>query len=50
MAILKGDAGQVEEATRLWAEARDLYAAVDVPAGVAEAEARLAQLAARPRE
>lgn len=44
LAILKAEAGQVEEARRLWEEARELYAAGDVRAGVAESEARLAQL------
>ena len=44
LAILKDAAGDVEEAKRLWEEARDLYAAVDVREGVAESAARLARL------
>ena len=44
LAILKDDAGEVEEARRLWEEARDLYAAVNVREGVAESSARLARL------
>ncbi len=44
LAILKEQAGEAEEAIRLWTEARDLYAAVDVGAGVAESSARLARL------
>jgi tetratricopeptide (TPR) repeat protein len=44
MAVLKGESGENAEAQRLWQEARDLYAAVDVPAGVDESTARLARL------
>jgi hypothetical protein len=44
MAILKDDAGQIERATRLWEEAKALYAEVNVAAGVAESSARLARL------
>ena len=44
LAILKDDAGKVEEARRLWEEARELYASVNVEAGVAESSARLARL------
>ncbi len=44
LAILKDDAGEVEDAKRLWEEARDLYAAADVREGVAESVARLARL------
>jgi tetratricopeptide (TPR) repeat protein len=44
LAILKDEAGDLEDARRLWEEARDLYAAVDVPEGVAESSARLARL------
>ena len=44
LAILKEGAGQVEEARQLWVEARNLYAAVSVPQGVAECSARLARL------
>ena len=36
MAILKEDAGKVEEAKELWQEARDLYAEVNVQEGVDE--------------
>jgi tetratricopeptide (TPR) repeat protein len=49
LAVLKGDADEIEEAKRLWREARDLYVAVDVQAGVAESDARLAALAWRGR-
>jgi len=45
LAVLKEDDGQIEEAARLWQEAHDIYAALDVPAGVAESAARLARLA-----
>jgi catechol 2,3-dioxygenase-like lactoylglutathione lyase family enzyme len=48
LAVFKGDAGEIEEAARLWQEAHELYTALDVPAGVAESAARLARLA-RPR-
>jgi tetratricopeptide (TPR) repeat protein len=44
LAILRDEAGAVEEAKRLWTEARDLYAAVKVAPGVAECSARLARL------
>jgi tetratricopeptide (TPR) repeat protein len=47
LAILKDDAGEVEEARRLWEEARGLYAGVNVEAGVAESSARLARLGQR---
>ena len=47
LALLKDDAGEVEEARRLWEEARELYAGVNVEAGVAESSARLARLAHR---
>jgi tetratricopeptide (TPR) repeat protein len=50
LALLKERAGAVAEARRLWAEAKDLYAAVNVPAGVAECSARLANLAASDAE
>ncbi|MFZ0802782.1 MAG: hypothetical protein WBQ09_08105 [Terriglobales bacterium] len=43
-AILKGDSGEVKEATLLWQEAKELYAAVKVEAGVAESSRRLALL------
>jgi tetratricopeptide (TPR) repeat protein len=41
MAILKDQKGEVEEAARLWEEAKALYTAAEVPAGVAECSARL---------
>jgi tetratricopeptide (TPR) repeat protein len=44
MAILKEEVGESEEATRLWKEARDLYAVAKVSQGVAECSARLARL------
>jgi tetratricopeptide (TPR) repeat protein len=47
LAILKEDAGEAEEACRLWEEAKGLYAAVDVPQAVAECSARLARLTGR---
>ncbi|MEA2695112.1 MAG: hypothetical protein QOJ16_4499 [Acidobacteriota bacterium] len=50
LAVLKDDAGEPEEARRLWQEAHDIYVAFDVPAGVAESAARLARLARRQGE
>ncbi len=47
MAILKEQTGETEVAKLLWEEARQLYAAVNVPEGVAESSKRLAQLAAK---
>ena len=47
LAILKDDAGEVEAAKRLWAEARDFYAAGNVQEGVAESSGRLTRLEAR---
>jgi tetratricopeptide (TPR) repeat protein len=47
LAILKDDAGEVEEAMRLWAEARGLYAEANVPKAVAESSRRLNRLEAR---
>jgi tetratricopeptide (TPR) repeat protein len=44
-AILKEESGKREEAKKLWEEARALYAAVNVEAGVAESSRRIAQLA-----
>ncbi len=44
MAILKEDAGAVDEAKKLWQEARDLYDEVDVQEGVAECSHHLARL------
>ena len=43
-AILQDDGGEVKEARALWEEARDLYAAVNVEAGVVESKRRLAVL------
>lgn len=50
LAVLKDEAGEIEEATSLWQEARDLYEAVDVQAGIAESSARLSRLARRRLE
>lgn len=47
LAVLKGEAGEIEEAIALWRETHALYVAVNVPAGVAESAARLALLAWR---
>ena len=44
LAMLKEATGEVEEAKRLWIEARDLYEAVHVLEGVAECSNRLARL------
>jgi tetratricopeptide (TPR) repeat protein len=46
-AILQDDVGEVEDARLLWTEARDLYSAVNVEAGVAESSRRLAILERR---
>ena len=43
-ALLKENAGETEEAKRLWAEARDLYAASNIKEGVAECSRRLTRL------
>ena len=43
-ALLKHDQGEVQQAKSLWQEARDLYASVNVEAGVAESSRRLALL------
>ena len=43
-ALLKENAGEVEQAKRLWAEARDFYAVAKVAPGVAESSRRLARL------
>jgi tetratricopeptide (TPR) repeat protein len=48
LAILTFDAGEAEEAKTLWLEARDLYAGVNVAAGVAESIRRLALLERGP--
>ncbi|MGO8986128.1 MAG: hypothetical protein ACLQFM_15195 [Terriglobales bacterium] len=45
LAILKSDAGETTAAKALWEEARALYAAVNVEAGVVESSRRLALLA-----
>jgi tetratricopeptide (TPR) repeat protein len=45
LAILKGDTGETEQARALWEEARHLYLALHVEAGVAESTRRLALLA-----
>ena len=44
LAILKEKTGDLDEARRLFAEARDLYAAIGVRAGVVECQARVARL------
>jgi tetratricopeptide (TPR) repeat protein len=44
MAILKEDAGAVDEVKKLWQEARDLYDEVNVQEGVAECSHHLARL------
>jgi tetratricopeptide (TPR) repeat protein len=46
MAILNEEAGNVEEAKRLWQEARGLYAEVNVQEGVDECSRRLGRLGA----
>lgn len=43
-ALLKENAGEKEEAKRLWAEARDLYAASNIQQGVAECSRHLQRL------
>jgi tetratricopeptide (TPR) repeat protein len=45
-ALLKGATGHGADAKLLWEEARELYASIDVQAGVAESEAQIARLAA----
>jgi tetratricopeptide (TPR) repeat protein len=44
-ALLKSDSRENESAKALWQEARELYAAVNVEAGVEESKRRLAMLA-----
>ncbi|HSZ64048.1 MAG TPA: tetratricopeptide repeat protein [Terriglobales bacterium] len=44
LALLKSDIGEAEPARSLWEEARELYAAVRVDAGVAECDRRLGLL------
>ena len=48
LAILKERSGDSAAAMGLWQEAAELYATVDIAQGVAESQARLARLAARP--
>lgn len=43
-ALLRGESGAEEEAIALWREARNLYVTVDVPAGVADCDERIARL------
>ncbi|MBC8167429.1 MAG: tetratricopeptide repeat protein [Bryobacteraceae bacterium] len=43
-ALLKQNVGEIEDAKSLWEEARDLYSAVHVDAGVRESTRRLALL------
>jgi tetratricopeptide (TPR) repeat protein len=45
MALLKSKIGAAREARELWAEARQLYAANEIEAGVTECSQRLAELA-----
>jgi tetratricopeptide (TPR) repeat protein len=47
LALLRDDAGDFEEADRLWETAKNLYASVNVLPGVAECAGRLALLARR---
>ncbi len=49
MAILKEVLGETDEAMHLWQQAKSLYAAVPVAAGVAECEKNLARLATSQR-
>jgi tetratricopeptide (TPR) repeat protein len=44
LALLKADAGAVEESRALWSEARDLHSAVGVKEGVAECDRQLTRL------
>ena len=50
MAVLKSEAGAVDEARALWEEAKQLYTATGIEAGVAESSRRLAQLASQLRD
>ena len=45
MAVLKQETGDRRRAIALWSEARELYASLQVDAGVKECTARLAMLA-----
>jgi tetratricopeptide (TPR) repeat protein len=47
LALLKDDAGEFDEAHRLWEEAKTLYASVNVLPGVAQCAGRMALLARR---
>ena len=47
LAVLTEHAGNPEEASRLWAEAHDLYAELGVSPGVSESAARLDRLQTR---
>ena len=47
LALLKDNAGEIEEAKRLWSEARDLYASVNVQQGALESSRRLKLLEAK---
>jgi tetratricopeptide (TPR) repeat protein len=46
-ARLKEQNGEIEDAKRLWREAKELYAAANVPEGVAEATRQMARLEQR---
>ena len=50
MAVLKHDSDERPAARALWIEARELYAAEGIDAGVAECDRRLGQLADPARE
>ena len=50
MAVLQGEAGEGEQASRLWEEAKDLYASVNVMEGVAGSAIELALLARKRRD
>lgn len=47
LAILKEAAGELEEARRLWEDAKDLYKSVGAREGAAECLARIARLTIR---
>ena len=47
LAVLKDDAGEVDEAIALWQESHDRYVEVNVPMGVAESDGHLALLTHR---
>jgi tetratricopeptide (TPR) repeat protein len=48
MAVLKSETGAVQAARELWEEAKQLYTATGIEAGVAESSRRLTQLTAQP--